>query len=115
MATLEATTLDGTDATILTALAPTPHVYQPLPAIHACSGVPIDELRRRLRRLEQSGYVHRLRTDAEDLEDHSCVRPAGPPAPDALPGCGPAAPRHRARRGGGGGRCAPPPAARHAS
>ena len=40
MATLEATTLDGTDATILTALAPTPHVYQPLPVLHARSGVP---------------------------------------------------------------------------
>jgi hypothetical protein len=83
MATLEVTTLDGTDDTILTALAPTLHVYQSLPALHARSGVLVDDRRRRLRRLEQAGYVHRLRTDAEDLEDaedaeaHYCLSLAG--------------------------------------
>jgi DNA-binding Lrp family transcriptional regulator len=94
-------TLDETDAAVLTALAPTAHVYQPLPALHARSGVPVADLRQRLRRLERAGYVHRLRTDVEDLEDHYCLCPAGltaaaaavrppsaapPPRPAATPG-----------------------------
>jgi DNA-binding Lrp family transcriptional regulator len=69
--------LDGVDDTILTALAPTRYVYQPLPALHDRSGVPVDDLRRRLRRLERAGYVRRLRTDVEGLEDHYCLSPAG--------------------------------------
>jgi hypothetical protein len=77
MATLDETALDGTDATLLTALAPTPHVYQSLPALHARSGVPLDDLRRRLRRLQRAGYVHRLATDVDSLQDHSCLSRAG--------------------------------------
>ena len=92
MAMLEATTLpeatipDGIDATILTALAPTQHVYQPLPAIHHRSGVPVDDLRRRLRRLERAGYVHRLRTDVASLQDHYCLSTAGQTHADSRPG-----------------------------
>ena len=94
MATREATTLreaailDGIDATILTALAPTQHVYQSLPALHARSGVPgpADDLRRRLRRLERAGYVHRLRTDVASLQDHYCLSRAGQTYADARPG-----------------------------
>jgi DNA-binding IclR family transcriptional regulator len=80
MATREPTALDGLDDTILTALAPTQHVYQALPTLHDRSGVPAADLRRRLRRLEQSGYVHRLRTDAEAAEAaeaHYCLSLAG--------------------------------------
>jgi DNA-binding Lrp family transcriptional regulator len=86
MATLEARTLDEIDATILTALAPTPYVYQPLPALYARSGVPVDDLRRRLPRLERAGYVHRLRTDVASLQDHYCLSPAGQTYADARPG-----------------------------
>jgi DNA-binding HxlR family transcriptional regulator len=92
MATLEATTLreasalDGIDATILTALAPTLYVYQALPALHARSGVHVDDLRRRLRRLERAGYVHRLRTDEASLQDHYCLSTAGQTAAAAYPG-----------------------------
>jgi DNA-binding IclR family transcriptional regulator len=75
-----------TDAAVLRALAPTRHVYQPLPALHARSGVPADDLRRQLDRLERAGYVHRLRTDVEDLEEHYCLSPAGQAYMDALPG-----------------------------
>ena len=74
---LEAPALDGGDASILTALAPAPHVYQPLSVLHARSGVPVDDLRRRLRRLERAGYVHRLRTDEASLQDHYCLSTAG--------------------------------------
>jgi DNA-binding IclR family transcriptional regulator len=86
MATPDGTTLDGIDTTILTALAPTQHVYQPLQAIHERSGVPVDDLRRRLPELERAGYVHRLRTDAADLADHYCLSPAGQAYAAALPG-----------------------------
>jgi DNA-binding Lrp family transcriptional regulator len=82
----EATALDGIDATILTALAPTQHVYQPLPALHARSGVPVDDLRRRLQHLERAGYVHRLRTDVDSLQDHYCLSTAGQACADALSG-----------------------------
>ena len=84
----EATALDGIDATILTVLAATPYVYQPLPAIHARSDgpVPVDDLRRRLRRLERAGYVHRLRTDVASLEDHYCLSTAGQTHVAARPG-----------------------------
>ena len=81
----EATILDGIDATILTALAPTQYVYQSLPALHARCAVPVDDLRRRLRRLERAGYVHRLRTDVASLEDHYCLSSAGQTYADARP------------------------------
>jgi DNA-binding MarR family transcriptional regulator len=86
LATLEPTPLDGIDDAILTALAPTRYVYQPLQAIHERSGLPIDDLRRRLRRLEQAGHVHRLRTDEASLQDHYCLTPAGQTYAAALPG-----------------------------
>jgi hypothetical protein len=75
----EATALDGIDATILAVLAPSPYVYQPLPTIHARSGgpVPVDDLRQRLQHLERAGYVHRLRTDVDSLQDHYCLSAAG--------------------------------------
>jgi hypothetical protein len=80
--------LDGIDAAVLAALAPTAHVYQPLPALHARSGVPVavDDLRRRLRRLERAGYIHRLRTDEPSLEDHYCLSTTGQTAAAAYPG-----------------------------
>jgi DNA-binding Lrp family transcriptional regulator len=84
-ALLDTTTLDGIDDTILIALAPTQHGYQPLPAIHDRSGVPVDDLRRRLRRLERAGYVHRLRTDVESLQDHYCLSLLGQTAAAAHP------------------------------
>ena len=83
---LAAPALDGGDAAILAALAPTPLVYQPLPALHARSGVPVDDLRRRLRRLERAGYVHRLRTDEASLQDHYCLSTAGQTSAAARPG-----------------------------
>jgi DNA-binding MarR family transcriptional regulator len=85
-ASLETTPLDGIDDTILTTLARTGHVYRPLQAIHERSGLPIDDLRRRLRRLEQAGHVHRLRTEEASLQDHYCLTPAGQTYAAALPG-----------------------------
>jgi DNA-binding HxlR family transcriptional regulator len=69
--------LDGIDGTILAVLAPAPNVYQPLPAIHARSRIPRDDLRRRLRHLERAGYVHRLPTDEASLADHYCLSATG--------------------------------------
>jgi hypothetical protein len=85
-ASLEQTSLDGIDDTILTTLARTRYVYRPLQAIHERSGVPLDDLRRRLPRLEQSGHVHRLRADEASLQDHYCLTPAGQTYAAALPG-----------------------------